>query len=335
MRFKWRRHLIVTAFSAASMLPLIGCSSQQQQATDEVAAQGQQGSGDDGGGDGATAQSQSANTGEDKPAGEETAANPAPNGASGGENVVSNSPAAEGTANGDLQEIITEMNGTKDGGKDAQAAAAAPAEGATPEAGTQTAAQAATPAPSPSAQPQAVASSSSLPESGSKMPYVVEAGDTLAKIATKIYGDQKKWRDIASLSGLDNPNHIYPGDLVYYSMDDSSKTFAGTYDSIKRAKETVREGDTLASIAQRVYGNSKFWKHIWRQNDNIENPDKLTAGMSVYYVEKGSVKTAFNQLNKIKTAIKNGIVEHPTKLFNAKSAQKRDTRTSKLNISAV
>jgi hypothetical protein len=102
---------------------------------------------------------------------------------------------------------------------------------------------------------------------------------------------------------MDNPNHIYPGDLVFYSLDEQSQNFAQTYETVKRAAEVVREGDTLAAIAKRVYGNSNLWKHIWRQNDNIDNPDKLTAGMTVYYVEKGSMSSAaFKKFSNLKIA---------------------------------
>jgi len=305
MRFKWRRHFAVMAFAMGSMLPFAGCSSQQQQATDEVAAEGQQGGGDEeqGGQQEASAEGQ---------AGDETAAaDGAPtNGASdatgGGENVASNNAAtsAEGSADGDLQEIITEMNGS---GQNQAAAGSAPLDAASaPEAATAEAAPTGAASAAPTAAPEAAAAAAAaaaapavagMPEQGSKMAYVVEAGDTLAKIAMKIYGDQKRWKDIANLSGMDNPNHIYPGDMVYYSLDDSSKNFASAYESIKRAKEVVREGDTLAAISQRVYGTSKAWRHIWRQNDKIDNPDVLSAGMTIYYVEKGAVKTALNKLN--------------------------------------
>jgi len=294
MRFKWRRHFAVMAFAMGSMLPFAGCSSQQQQATDEVAAEGQQGGGDEeqGGQQEASADGQ---------AGAETADGAPANGATdatgGGENVASNNAttSAQGSADGDLQEIITEMNGSS---QNQAAAGAAPADAASaPEAATAEAAPAdaasAAPAAATAAAPAAVAG---MPEQGSKMAYVVEAGDTLAKIAMKIYGDQKRWKDIANLSGMDNPNHIYPGDMVYYSLDDSSKNFASAYESIKRSKEVVREGDTLAAISQRVYGTSKAWRQIWRQNDKIDNPDILSAGMTIYYVEKGAVKTALNKL---------------------------------------
>ena len=295
MMFKWRRHIVVTAFAAMALAPLAGCSSQQQQATDEVAAEdGQDGEGD-GGQQAATSAQGDAGAGNEAAATQQAAGNPTESAPAGGENVVSNNAAAAGSANGDLQEIITEMNGdgsAKTAASDSGANAAPVAEAAAPD-------PAAVNTPAPAAVASAAAPAApGLPESGSKMAYVVEAGDTLAKIATKIYGDQKRWKDIAGLSGLDNPNHIYPGDLVYYSLDDASRSFASNYEGIKRSQETVREGDTLAGISKRVYGKSNLWKHIWRQNEHIDNPDKLTAGMIVFYMDKGSIKTALNSIKK-------------------------------------
>ena len=318
MRFKWRRHLVVTAFAAVSLLPFAGCSSQQQQATDEVAAEGQEGSTEEGGGEETAATQQGG--GEETAAtqqggGEETAAtgqnagNPAAEPAPGSENLTGNAeaPAADPGANGDLKDIISEMNGSQ-GGQAAMepAPAEAVAEATPPDPSTVNGTMAAV---TPMETAPAVTSSSSgttagIPEMGSKMSYVVEAGDTLAKIATKIYGDQKRWKDIAGLSGMDNPNHIYPGDLVYYTLDEQSQTFAQTYDGLKRGQETVRDGDTLAAISNRVYGTSKLWKHIWRQNDHIDNPDKLTAGMTVFYMEKNGVKTAQTKVKNIELTVK-------------------------------
>jgi len=323
MVVKWRRHILVTAFAAMALMPLAGCSSQQQQATDEVAAEDESEGGEEGGQQASAEAQGDAEGGDETAATQQAAGNPTENVTSGGENVVSNNaaPVAEGSANGDLQEIISEMNG--DGSANTVASNAPPAEAPLAEAGAPDPAlvqspdpameTAAVQTPDPAAAAPAMAPSApGLPESGSKMAYVVEAGDTLAKIATKIYGDQKRWRDIAGLSGLENPNHIYPGDLVYYSLDDASKTFASGYESIARSQETVREGDTLAAISKRIYGNANLWKHVWRQNDNIDNPDKLTAGMTVYYMDKGAIKTAFNKIKneklpKISTSFANKI----------------------------
>jgi nucleoid-associated protein YgaU len=135
-----------------------------------------------------------------------------------------------------------------------------------------------------------------LPEMGSKMPYIVQRGDTLAKIATKVYGSSDKWKDISNLSGLANPSRIYPGDVVYYTLDDKSQAFATAYESVQRGSTQVQQGDTLATIAQRVYGSSGSWKSIWRQNDNINNPDKLDPGMTVYYIQAGALSAAVKEV---------------------------------------
>lgn len=309
MRFKWRRRFVVTAFALGSMLPFAGCSSQQQQASDEVAAEGQ-GQQEEGGQQEEVAENQQGGQSQ----GEETAqangeATVEENG-SGGENVVSNeAPAAEGEAGdgGDLQSMITEMNGSNQAqpaGEETLAADAGASEvpAATTEAAPVAEAASAEAAPVAEAAPMEAPAVAGMPEMGSKMAYVVEAGDTLGKIATKIYGDQKRWRDIANLSGMENPNHIYPGDIVYYSLEDSSRNFAAAYESVRRAKEIVQDGDTLAAISQRVYGTSKAWRHIWRQNDNIDNPDVLTAGMVVYYVEKGAFNAAMTKVKNLNVA---------------------------------
>jgi nucleoid-associated protein YgaU len=128
-----------------------------------------------------------------------------------------------------------------------------------------------------------------LPELGSKMSYIVQKGDTLAKIAARIYGDSNKWTEIANFTGLANPRLIYPGDVVYYQLTEQSMQFASTYESVKRSEVQIQQGDTLATIAGRVFGNSSLWKLIWRHNDMIDNPDRLTAGTTLYYVDPASM----------------------------------------------
>lgn len=128
-----------------------------------------------------------------------------------------------------------------------------------------------------------------LPELGSKMVYIVQKGDTLARIAQRVYGDGNKWTEIANFTGLANPKLIYPGDIVYYQLTEQSMSFAGAYEGMKRNEVQVSQGDTLATIAGRVLGNSTLWKLIWRQNDRIDNPDRLTAGTTLYYVDPAQV----------------------------------------------
>jgi nucleoid-associated protein YgaU len=134
-----------------------------------------------------------------------------------------------------------------------------------------------------------------LPELGSKMSYVVQKGDTLGKIAARIYGDANKWTEIANFTGLANPRLIYPGDVVYYQLTEQSMQFASTYESVQRSEVQIQQGDTLATIAGRVFGNSSLWKLIWRHNDMIDNPDRLTAGTTLYYVDPASMASTENK----------------------------------------
>jgi nucleoid-associated protein YgaU len=227
-----------------------------------------------------------------------------------------NYAAEEGEGQGDLQEIIDEMN--QNGAATEEVAAADPAmegvdadavlaggEAAVPVEGTENistdgmAAPVAEAAPmDPAAAPVADASmaapvsSAGLPEMNSKMSYVVQKGDSLAKIAQRIYGDMSKWREMAELSGLENPSWIYPGDVVYYRLTEQSMAFAGTYENVARAEVTVQAGDTLSTIASRVLGDSSSWKSIWRENDNINNPDQLEVGSVVYYIAPGTLTAA-------------------------------------------
>jgi LysM repeat protein len=44
--------------------------------------------------------------------------------------------------------------------------------------------------------------------------YTVKAGDSLAKIALKLYGDANKWRELADLNGIADPGKIKIGQLL-------------------------------------------------------------------------------------------------------------------------
>ena len=211
------------------------------------------------------------------------------------------------------------QNASAPAGNQAAAPAADNMAAAAPAAGMNSAAvaapmtpsnSAATPAPAPAAQGDQQASTGApmpfqpggspadvgLPELGSKMAYIVSQGDTLAKISQKIYGTASRWNELASLSGITHPSRIYPGDLVYYTLDEGAVAFAKAYEAIPRSEEQVKQGDTLASISQRIYGTSKAWRSIWRQNDKIDNPDVVTPGTTVFYVPKGAMSAAVQKV---------------------------------------
>lgn len=125
-----------------------------------------------------------------------------------------------------------------------------------------------------------------LPEMGSTMFYVVLKGDTLGKIAQKIFGDETAWKSLKRSSQLKNANLIYPGDLVYYQLSPKSVKFAQNYSKTDKKEVLVKTGDSLSKIAKRIYGNSKQWKSLWKQNTHIGNPNKIEVGMKIQYLSK-------------------------------------------------
>lgn len=289
MRFRVRRLLGAAALCLLFGVQLPGCSGQQQD-EEQLEATGQENNAADANEEGGE-DNQAVNNegGEENQAADE----------GGGEDQQATDTAATGNATeNDLQEIIQEMNTQQ--GTDPAAANPAMAAGAAPAPVMDTAAAAPAAAPAPVAssgptipfQPGGSPAAPGLPEVGSKMAYVVEKGDTLAKISQKIFGSTGRWNEIATLSGLSNPSRIFPGDLVYYTLDDSATAFAAAYESIQKTEEQVQQGDTLATIAQRVYGTTTAWRSIWRQNDRIENPDIVPPGTTVFYIAKGAATAA-------------------------------------------
>lgn len=207
---------------------------------------------------------------------ETTATNEFANGA--GANLAETEGAAP---SGDeaVNQIIEEMNNTSTA--DASIPGAEGTENLSAEAGANSVA---VPVEAPPAS-----SAPGLPELGSKMVYIVQKGDTLAKVAQRVYGDMNKWTEIADFTGIANPNLVYPGDVIYYQLTEATQAFAGSYESVARSEVEVGQGDTLATISNRVLGNSTLWKLIWRQNDKISNPDKLEPGTKIYYIASAAV----------------------------------------------
>ncbi|APJ02466.1 hypothetical protein AXG55_00360 [Silvanigrella aquatica] len=118
------------------------------------------------------------------------------------------------------------------------------------------------------------------------MPYYVKAGDNLAKISKRIYGESKSWKKIAELNHLIDANKIYAGDVIYYTVTDRSKIFAETYENAPKAKIIVKKGDTLYQISKVVFGKAKDWRVLWKENPQIMNPDRIKVGTAIYFRPK-------------------------------------------------
>lgn len=122
-----------------------------------------------------------------------------------------------------------------------------------------------------------------LPEMGTKMPYYIQRGDTLALIAQKIYGNKNKWKSLAEENNIKDPSLIYAGDVVLYTLSENTKGFAEKYESAPVQTVKVAQGDSLSTIAEKVLGNAGEWRTLWKANPQIKNPDVISAGMVLNY----------------------------------------------------
>ena len=120
----------------------------------------------------------------------------------------------------------------------------------------------------------------------SKKPYIVMPGDTLASIAQEIYGSAAEWKKLAALNSLQNPDKIFPGDLIYFEENEKSKGFSKALASTNQKSIQVQKGDTLSGISLKLLGHSSYWKTIWRLNrDKISDPNKIQAGLNISYFD--------------------------------------------------
>lgn len=106
--------------------------------------------------------------------------------------------------------------------------------------------------------------SSGKPSSASRT-YTVKSGDTLSGIASK-YGTT--WQKLRDLNGLDNPNLIYPGQVLKVTGKTSSSR---TY--------TVKSGDNLSTIAQ----NLGTTVNALVSKNGISNPNLIYPGQVLKY----------------------------------------------------
>lgn len=129
-------------------------------------------------------------------------------------------------------------------------------------------------------------SASSSSHGGDHSMYVVRSGDSLGRIASRIYGSSSSWQTLASANGLSAPYVIFPGDELKFDLSSAkAKKFATSYVH-NRKTITVRKGDTLSSLAEQVFGSPAEWKMFLSYNkDKISNPNRITTGMTLGYVD--------------------------------------------------
>ena len=123
--------------------------------------------------------------------------------------------------------------------------------------------------------------------------HIVRSNENLVALAKKYYGDETKWRVIfdANRHKLANPNVLYVGLKLQIPNQDVLAEMAGgkvgekQYTKISGNKKretrtyTIRRGDTLHSIAAKLYNDGSKWWEIYEANvDTIEDKNVLIIG---------------------------------------------------------
>jgi nucleoid-associated protein YgaU len=133
--------------------------------------------------------------------------------------------------------------------------------------------------------------------------HIVVQGETLHSICKDFYGDSGLAGGVARWNNLQNPNEIEKGlrialpsraSLVTNSMTFRTETvhFSSSKPQSNTATMgtyTVKDGDTLSEIAQKVMGTTKKTQLLIDVNkDVMPNPDLIRPGMILQFPLKSS-----------------------------------------------
>lgn len=121
----------------------------------------------------------------------------------------------------------------------------------------------------------------SAPAGGQMEQYTVKAGDTLMKIAFTLYGDIDRWKELFDWNRdvLNKASRLDVGMTLKYEAppeDFQREQYAHSY--------LIKAGDTLAGIADEVYGRKMKYKKLQNYNRRlIKDPNRIFAGFTLYY----------------------------------------------------
>lgn len=125
--------------------------------------------------------------------------------------------------------------------------------------------------------------SSSMPQStGEVEDYTVKSGDTLMRIAFEVYGDLFQWKKIYEMNKdkVTDPNNLKKGLVLKVEKMSGGSSMVAHGDE----KYLIKQGDTLGTISDDVYGTPRKWRKLYEQNKSwIKDPNRIFAGFYLYY----------------------------------------------------
>jgi len=146
---------------------------------------------------------------------------------------------------------------------------------------------------------QEVTSTATSPTITMSQSHTVSNGETLWSIAEKYYDDGFQWKTIAQANNLGDTSSLEAGQTLVIPLKEAASlgelvftpapsptqsptgmptsTPAPSSEGTNVEKYTVQRGDTLWTIAERVYKDGYRWVDIARAN-NLAHPDVIHAG---------------------------------------------------------
>ena len=134
-------------------------------------------------------------------------------------------------------------------------------------------------------------SSATLPAAAgmSEPVHAVQPGDTMSSIALQYYGNRELAAPLAQHNGLPNPDRLRQGVrlIIPVTLSTPQPTPSETVEVAPpppMAEYTVRPGDTLSELAQKLMGSSRQTNRLLELNrDRLRNADALSIGTRLRY----------------------------------------------------
>ncbi len=123
-----------------------------------------------------------------------------------------------------------------------------------------------------------------------KKMYTVQAGDTLETIAAMVYGNRYKWSQLvaANQEKLGKPPYVLLVGMQIRVPPPESETPENRAALLNNDDTyTIQSGDSLGSIARKLYGASSKWSTLYELNrDRLASPTALRVGQKLLIDKK-------------------------------------------------
>lgn len=100
--------------------------------------------------------------------------------------------------------------------------------------------------------------------------YVVQENNSLSKIAEQVYGGQEFWPALAQVNNIVNPDVIWVGSTLKLP---AKEELEGQKALLSQTTYQVQAGETLFTIAQKIYGDGSKWPVLHRANGSLRLPN--------------------------------------------------------------